>query len=107
MLRNKKKNDIHMDKYNGVGGKLESGESPYDCAVREIKEETGYTATSLHLRGQITFPKFEGQNDWHVFIYVVDAWEGDKIFLPRVFKDKFFTAKFNYENKKLTSYCFY
>ena len=53
--RTKKENDINHDKYIGVGGHLEQGESPEDCIVREVREETGYTLTRYRLRGLITF----------------------------------------------------
>ena len=53
--RVKKINDMNKDKWVGVGGKLEEGESPFDCARREIKEETGIKVTDLNYRGVITF----------------------------------------------------
>ena len=53
--RIKKKNDENHDKWVGVGGKLEAGESPFDCARREIFEETGVSAKNLKYRGFITF----------------------------------------------------
>ena len=62
--RNKKANDVHAGKWIGVGGKLEPGETPEDCAVREVKEETGLTVKKLELKGIITFPEFTPDNDW-------------------------------------------
>ena len=53
--RVKKKNDMNKDKWIGVGGKFEEGESPFDCARREIKEETGLTVKNLSYRGIVTF----------------------------------------------------
>mgnify|MGYP001643455320 CR=1 FL=1 len=53
--RTKKKNDINEGKWIGVGGKLEPGETPYECALREIKEETGYRAKSCDFRGIVVF----------------------------------------------------
>ena len=53
--RVKKKNDENHDKWIGIGGKFEHGETPYDCARREIFEETGLKATELNYRGIVTF----------------------------------------------------
>jgi 8-oxo-dGTP diphosphatase len=124
LYRNKKQNDYHEGKWNGLGGKFEIGETPEECAVREIKEEAGLTVKSLKLKGFITFPLFDGKEDWYVFLFVIDKfdgdlidspegklewidndkllelnlWDGDKIFIPWLFQEKFFSAKFNYEN---------
>ena len=53
--RVKKKNDINKDKWVGVGGHFEDGESPEECLLREVREETGLELTSWKLRGVITF----------------------------------------------------
>ena len=53
--RVKKENDLNQDKWIGVGGKFEDKESPEDCALREIREETGLTATGYRYRGLVTF----------------------------------------------------
>ncbi len=58
LYRNKKKNDVHEGKYVGIGGKFEFGETPEECIIREIKEETGLTVNSLRYHGLISFPKF-------------------------------------------------
>ena len=133
--RTKKANDYHEGKWNGLGGKFERGESPEECAIREIKEESGLMVKSLRMNGFITFPNFDGIDDWYVFIFTADEykgemidsaegklewipndkitklnlWEGDKIFLEWLYQDKFFSAKFNYENGKYKDYsvCFY
>ena len=55
MHRTKKENDENHDKWIGVGGKFEPGESPEECALREVKEETGLTMTEFRLRGIVTF----------------------------------------------------
>ena len=53
--RVKKKNDLNHDKWIGVGGKCEEGESPEDCVLRETREETGLTLTDYRYRGLVTF----------------------------------------------------
>ena len=68
--RVKKANDIHQGKWNGLGGKLEPGETPEDCVIREVKEESGFTIRAPRLKGIITFPGFDGEQDWYVFVYV-------------------------------------
>ena len=75
MHRTKKENDINKDKYIGVGGHLEHGESPEECVLREVKEETGLTMTSFRLRGIITF--VIDDIDEITFLYTCDAWDGE------------------------------
>lgn len=130
IYRNKKENDYHEGKWNGLGGKFETGESPEDCAIREMKEETGLDVKNPIMKGFITFPNFDGVDDWYVFVFVfkefegelidspeghlewidndklteLNLWDGDKIFLPWLFQEKFFSAKFNYENGKFVDY---
>lgn len=130
LYRNKKENDYHEGKWNGLGGKFELGETPEECAIREIKEEAGLNVKNLTLKGFITFPLFDGKDDWYVFLFVINEfdgelidspegklewidndnltrlnlWEGDKIFIPWLFQEKFFSAKFNYENGKYKNY---
>lgn len=130
LYRNKKENDYHEGKWNGLGGKLEPGESPEDCAIREIFEESGLVVRELKLKGFITFPLFDGKDDWYVWLYFITKWEGelkdspegelswieddklhelnlwdgDKIFIKWMFKNKPFSAKFNYENGKFIDY---
>lgn len=76
LRRDKKDAELHGYKYNGVGGKFERGESPEDCAVREVKEETGLTARSLVYRGHLSFPYFDDELDWLVFVYECFDFEG-------------------------------
>jgi len=131
MLHRVKKNgDIHKGKWNGVGGKFEDGESPNECAIREVFEETGLKVSNGRLCGILTFPKFNNGVDGLAFVYefnefcgdliecnegnlewidddkVLDLnlWDGDYIFLPWVFESKFFSGKFIYENKKLVEH---
>ena len=113
--RNKRFDDQHLGKYNGLGGKMKSGEDIYQCICREIKEEAGISCDDVRLRGTINWTGF-GPNgeDWFGFIYRIDRfsgtvyrrnsegellwhpvseildlpmWEGDKFFLPLVFDD--------------------
>jgi 8-oxo-dGTP diphosphatase len=128
--RVKKANDYHEGKWNGLGGKFEQGESPEECAIREIEEECGLKVKSVKMKGFITFPLFDGKEDWYVFLFAADdfegnlidspegnlmwikneklielnLWDGDKIFIPWLFQNKFFSAKFNYENGKYISH---
>jgi 8-oxo-dGTP diphosphatase len=128
--RVKKENDVHKDKWNGLGGKFELGESPEECVIREIYEESGLKITSPKMKGFITFPLFDGVDDWYVFLFVAEEftgnlidsaegrlkwiptdkllelplWEGDKIFIPWLDGEKFFSAKFTYQNKTLISH---
>lgn len=128
--RIKKENDMHAGKWNGLGGKLEPGETPEECVVREVAEESGLRLRDPHLRGMITFPAFAGDDDWYTFVYtatrfegeliespegvlawVPDAdllalalWPGDRIFLPWLQQDAFFSAKFVYKEDDLVRY---
>ncbi len=74
--RIKKKKDVNKDKWIGVGGKFEEDESPEECLLREVFEETGVTLTSWKLRGIITFVS-EGWDSELMFLYTADAWEGN------------------------------
>lgn len=129
--RIKKEHDVHEGKWIGVGGKIDQGESPEECIIREVKEETGLIIKAPFLRGVMTFPKFKDNEDWYVFLYTADnftgdlidcnegilkwvdkekvlkmpTWEGDLIFLKWVLeKRNFFSAKFVYENGKLVDH---
>ena len=126
--RTKKENDINNGKWIGVGGKLEKGETPQECAVREILEETGLRVNKPVLKGIITFPDFTPDNDWYTYVFkatefegeLIDCdegtlewvpyeqvlskptWEGDHTFLSWILEDKpFFSAKFSYKGDKL------
>lgn len=125
--RTKKENDLNEGKWIGVGGKFEANESPEDCLLREVKEETGLTLTNYRLRAIITFvfEKWpteymylftangfvgelgncdEGELKWVDKNKVMDLniWEGDKIFLEKLLEDSgFFTLKLVYKGDKL------
>jgi len=122
--RIKKPGDMHLGKWNGLGGKIEPGETPEACAIREIQEESGLRVSSPVLKGLITFPAFAKEEDWYTFIFVADKfegeliespegylewiddsrlldlplWEGDRIFLTWLDKPGFFSARFVYKN---------
>ena len=125
--RTKKENDQSHDKWLGVGGKFDKDESPDECILREVKEETGLTLTSYQLRGVMTFVSDIWETEY-MFIYTADRfegeltecsegdlqwikktevmnlklWEGDKIFLKKLIDgDGFFTVKMEYEGEKL------
>jgi 8-oxo-dGTP diphosphatase len=127
--RNKKVNDIHQGKWNGLGGKFEEGEMPEECVTREVLEESGLTIQNPKLCGLLMFPKFKG-NDWYVFVFTaneftgelidspegklewisddqelsLNLWESDHIFMPWIQEGKFFSAKFTYEEDKLNGH---
>lgn len=126
--RIKKQNDMNKDKWLGVGGKLEAGESPHECATREIFEETGVVASGLRYRGIVTFVSNEyGTEYMHLFtasgyegeisydcdegrlewvkkedVRNLPIWEGDKIFFDLLDSDSpFFSLKLVYEGDRL------
>ncbi len=75
--RNRRADDPHFGKFNGLGGKLDAGEDIVTGMRREIREEAGIECVSLQLRGTISWPWF-GQHgeDWFGFIFLIDAWTG-------------------------------
>lgn len=126
--RTKKQNDINQGKWIGVGGHVENEESPEECLVREVKEETGLTLTSYRLRGLVTFINSEceselmcvvtadeytgnlitceeGDLQWIAKAQVPDlpTWEGDRVFLELLLSDeqRFFSIKLQYEGDRL------
>ena len=125
--RTKKENDCNHDKWIGIGGKFERGESPEECMLREAKEETGLTLTSWRYRGIVTFvsdrwePEYmhlftadgfegtlrdcdEGELAWikKEELLALPAWAGDKLFLRLLDSDApFFSLKLRYEGETL------
>lgn len=121
--RVKKKNDINKGKWIGVGGHFEYGESPDECLLREVFEETGFKLTSYRPRGIITFVYDEDTVEYmHLYtadsyegdivecdegdlkwipkkdLYNLELWDGDKIFLRLLDeKDEFFSLKLIYD----------
>ena len=76
--RTVKKKDVNHDKWIGVGGHFEYGESPEECLLREVKEETGYTLTSWRYRGIVTFVYGEAVVEY-MSLYTADGFKGDPI----------------------------
>ena len=125
--RTKKVNDENHDKWIGVGGKFEEGESPEECMLREVQEETGLTLTQWRYRGIVTFVSNEWSGEYmHLFtadgysgepksceegelewvekerLYSLPIWEGDKIFLRLLASGRpFFSLKLCYEGERL------
>src|SRR5579883_685590 len=76
--RNKRPDDLHFGKYNGLGGKLEANEDIVSCMGREIREEAGIESDRFHLRGTVSWPGFgKHGEDWFGFIFVIDQWHGE------------------------------
>jgi len=126
--RIKKENDLNRDKWIGIGGKFEDKESPEDCLLREVLEETGLTLTQYRYRGLVTFVSDrwpteymhlftasrwtgelkeceEGVLEWVPWDRMLDLphWEGDAIFLDLIAKEDtpFFSLKLRYEGETL------
>jgi 8-oxo-dGTP diphosphatase len=128
--RNKIKSDIHLGKWNGLGGKFETGESPDQCIIREVFEESGFIVENPKVVGFLTFPNFTQGFDWYVFVYVAEnfkgeltqpregtlswiadtdilnlnLWEGDTKFIPYIYEGIFFTGLFKYNSGMLESF---
>lgn len=128
--RTKKKNDLNKDKWLGIGGKFEEGESPEECIVRETREETGLILKDYKLHCIVTYVSTNWETEYmYVFtsrefegnliecnegdlqwvdkdkVACLNTWEGDKIFLNKIQNgDGFFTVKFEYDGDKLLRY---
>lgn len=128
--RTKKKNDGSFEKWLGVGGKIEPGETPDECILRETKEETGLTLTTYSYRGKVNFyynqwedeimylytateytgemiDCNEGNLEWVPLSEIMNLhlWEGDKIFLKLLMEDApFFELEVHYEGDTLVDH---
>ena len=74
--RVKKVLDENRDKWIGIGGKFEEGESPEDCLLREVREETGLRLRRWRCRGIVTFVSDEWGTEY-MHLFTADAWEGE------------------------------
>lgn len=124
--RVKKKNDVNHDKWIGIGGKLEHGESPEECMIREFREETGLVLTAWAYRGLVTFVSDTWCEYMHLFtageyegtlldceegtlewvdtdkLTSLPIWEGDKVFLNLLkTRETFFSLKLVYDGEHL------
>lgn len=125
--RTKKKNDPNHDLWLGLGGHFEEGESPDECVIREVREESGLILKDQRLRGVVTF----SDGDWVEYMFLYSAaqyegdiaecnegelvwvdkqrvlselpiWEGDRIFLRLMAEDRpFFSLKLTYSHRRL------
>ena len=125
--RVKKENDVNKDKWVGIGGHFEEDESPEECLLREVREETGLQLISYRFRGIVTFISDRWDTEYmHLFtadrftgiiaecdegelcwvekskVYDLPIWEGDKIFFRMLDeREDFFSLKLRYEGEKL------
>lgn len=76
--RVKKENDLNHDKWVGVGGKFEPDESPDECLLREVREETGLTLTSYRCRGVVTFVSARWETEY-MYLYTATGWTGTPV----------------------------
>ena len=76
LYRDKKENDLNEGKWVGIGGKFLEGETPDECLLREVYEETGLTLTSFRLHGVVTFISDQWDNEY-MFLYSADGFEGN------------------------------
>lgn len=129
MYRNKKENDFHEGKWNGLGGKIEEGETAYEGIRREVLEESGLIIKNPELLGVCYFPSFDGEEELMYLYKAIDfegdliecnegdlswidekqllslnIWESDQVFLPYVLRGERFIGVFHFEGKVLRSY---
>jgi 8-oxo-dGTP diphosphatase len=132
--RNKRPDDLHYGKYNGLGGRMEPGEDVLSGMRREIREESGLVAERVILRGTISWPGFGKKGeDWFGFIFRIESWHGemhegnhegtlewvpcdslltlplwpsDRLFLPMVFDDdpRLFYGYMPYHNGEMVDW---
>ena len=124
--RIKKVNDVHAGKWNGLGGKLEPGESPEQCIIREVREEAGLEIICPRYHGLLIFADFAG-DDWFVWVFTADEfsgdliessegrlkwvpdeevtflnlWPSDQVFMPWLKTGKIFSARLQYHGEEM------
>lgn len=122
--KNKRKEDLNKGKWLGLGGHFEENETPYQCVIREIKEESGLDIYEPVLRGKIYFINTDYQELMYLFtassfegelvesdegtlswikkdqILSLNIWEGDKVFLELLMKEEYFEIKLFYINDR-------
>lgn len=126
LLRNKKQHDLNYGKWIGLGGKLKKNETPYECMVREVTEETGYLVQSAQYCGVIHF-HYNYHEDEEIYVYQsndyvgtlqecnegtlayisqnevldLELWEGDRIFLEKMFRNEIpFSIRLYYDENE-------
>jgi 8-oxo-dGTP diphosphatase len=131
MHRNSRPEDMHFGKWNAPGGKIEPGETPEECVLREVFEETALSVESPCMKGVLTFPAFDGEEDWYVYVFTAEKfsgvlkkschegdlfwiddkdlmnlslWEGDRIFMKWLDGNRFFSGKFVYSPSGMISH---
>ncbi|HEY3313537.1 MAG TPA: 8-oxo-dGTP diphosphatase [Anaerolineales bacterium] len=122
-----KPDDIHQGKWNGLGGKLEPGESPEQCVLREVREEAGLELIKPRYHGLLLFADFK-RDDWFVWVFSahqfqgrlldssreghlqwipddeltsLNLWPSDHIFLPWIKDGRIFSARFQYDDEAM------
>ena len=122
--RNKEENDMHKNKYIGIGGHIEAGETKEEACVREIKEETGLDVHSMNYCGQILFVNDDYEEMMYIFksndfsgelikcdegtlhwipidkVLDLNLWEGDRLFHPKLRNNEIINMKLIYKNDK-------
>ncbi len=110
---------------------MEPGETPEECAIREVFEETALVVEHPRMRGVLTFPAFNGEEDWYVYVFTarkftgvlkkschegdlfwiedsnlmsLPLWDGDRIFMKWLDSNKFFSGKFVYNTSGFESH---
>jgi 8-oxo-dGTP diphosphatase len=129
VCKNKRENDLNKDEWMGLGGHLEAGESPYECVIREIKEEAGLSILNPLLRAKLYFVNDEYEELIYLYtateffgeliecnegilewvrkedVLKLNIWEGDKVFLDLLVKDdSYFELKLYYKNDQFVGW---
>jgi len=128
ILLHYKKRGHGAGKWNGLGGKIENGETPEECAEREAKEEMGAEVKNLKRMGEIEFYDVAGE-DWLVYVYSAgisgepreseesyprwfpisnipydEMWEDDRYWLPLVINNLKFRGKFWFAGERMEKF---